>query len=685
MRFKKISTRMLAIIVPALVIGMTVLNLISLSNSRNIINEQIGYHMESELKAADWKITGYLNDIVTMAETISSTVGDTYKDTSLEEYEKMLADIIQNNDMVLGSGLWFEPYVYDEKQEYVGPYVYKDGSSTVVTYDYSNAEYDYFNQEYYTAVKDKTVANITDPYYDETSGLVMSSCSMPITVDGKYIGCVTVDMELSTVTGVIDSIKVGKNGDAMLLDSAGLYLAGVSDDVIMNATNITSDSNASMAEAGKKILAEESGITTCKTSELGEVNLYYDTLDATGWKLIIRMPQSEINEPVMKLFVLLVIVTIMAILCEIVIVVLQVRSISNGINHVKTFAGSLADGDFSINPIDVNREDELGVMSSSLNNMYESNREVLSGIARYAVEIDDSSKRLNKASEELTSQFENIQRLMVNVNEDMMTTSAATEQVNASSEEVLANVSLLTGETDESMEMSRDIKARASEVESKSRESFDSATKLTKEYGEQLNKSIENAKVVESINELTAVISDIAEQINLLSLNASIEAARAGEAGRGFAVVATEIGSLAGNTSEAVGQIQDTIADVQDAFSDLTSAANGLLDFLQNTVAPDYNNFVEVAEQYGKDAENFENKASNISVMSTNIKQIMAEVSNAIQSVTEATQETSDISGRIRDSIDEASEHVESVFSMSTSQQEIADTLTDTVGKFKLD
>lgn len=685
MKFKKISTRMLAIIIPVLIIAMSMLNMISLLNSRKLINEQIGYHMDAELKSADWEITGYLNDIITMSETISSTVGNTYKDTSLKTYETMLADIIKNNDMVLGSGLWFEPYAYDEKEEYVGPYVYKDGDSTVVTYDYSNAEYDYFNQEYYTVVKGTTVANITNPYYDETSGLVMSTCSMPITVNGTYIGCVTVDMELSTVTGVVDSIKVGKNGDAMLLDSEGIYLAGVNEDVIKSATNITSDSNTSMAAAGKTILGKDAGMVTSWAPKIGDENLYFSTLDSTGWKLIIRMPKSEIDKPVVRLFVILVIVTVIAIIAEVIIVVMQVRNISKGINHVESFAGSLANGDFSINPIEVKSQDELGSMSSSLNNMYESNREVISGIAHYAVEIDNSSHRLNEASKELNNQFEAIQNLMINVNEDMMTTSAATEQVNASTEEVLANVSLLAGETDKSMMMSHEIKQRALAVETKSRDSYDSAKKLTKEYGDRLNKSIENAKIVDSISELTAVISDIADQINLLSLNASIEAARAGEAGRGFAVVATEIGLLAGSTSEAVGKIQETIADVQEAFSDLTSAANGLLDFLQHKVAPDYIHFVEVADQYGKDAENFEDRASNISDMSVNIKDIMSGVSYAIQSVAEATQETSDISARIRSSIEEASGHVESVFNMSSSQQEIANSLTGTVGKFKLD
>ena len=93
------------------------------------------------------------------------------------------------------------------------------------------------------------------------------------------------------------------------------------------------------------------------------------------------------------------------------------------------------------------------------------------------------------------------------------------------------------------------------------------------------------------------VISEIADQINLLSLNASIEAARAGEAGKGFAVVASEIGSLATSTAEAVGQIQNTISQVQNAFDSLTKDAQNMLGFVVNDVTPDYSNFVEVAKK----------------------------------------------------------------------------------------
>ncbi len=685
MKFKRISTRMLAVIVPILILSMTIMTMISVVNSSNSINEQISYRMDAELEAADYKITSYLEEVTAMAETLSRTVGNTYQTADMDTYEALLSEAIQDNDMVLGSGIWFEPYVYDEENEYVGPYVYKDGDSVVMTWDYSNAEYDYFSQEYYTYAMASDGAVITDPYFDSTTSTVMASCSMPIFDNGTYIGCVTVDIELSSIQEVIDSIQVGEHGSAILLDSVGTYLAGVTDDLLSSATNITADSVASLATAGSEILANTSGTTTYTDPDYGGMNLYYNTIDLTGWHIMIRMPQEEISEPSQRLATILIIVAVIAILIEAAVVVFMISAMSKGIGRVNVFAGNLADGDFTIDPIQVKTVDEVGTMSRSLNDMYKSNKDVIQGISEYAVELDESSKKLNEASKELSSRFEEIQKFMSNVNEDMLNTSAATQQVNASSEEVLSNVNLLTGQTEENMQMSKDIKVRAADVEKSSKEAYESATNLTVQFEDRLNRSIENAKVVETISVMADSISGIAEEINLLSLNASIEAARAGEAGRGFAVVATEIGNLAGSTSTTVSQIQSTIAEVQTAFEDLTEAAKGMLDFVENTVTPDYNKFVDVAGQYGQDADAFEESSSQISDMATNIRSIMGEVSSAIQNIAEATQETTDISGQIMDSIVVANDHVGNVASMSAKQEAIADDLTETVGHFKLD
>ena len=196
--------------------------------------------------------------------------------------------------------------------------------------------------------------------------------------------------------------------------------------------------------------------------------------------------------------------------------------------------------------------------------------------------------------------------------------------------------------------------------------------------------TIANAKVVENIGELASVISEIADQIDLLSLNASIEAARAGEQGKGFAVVATEIGKLAKETTEAVDRIQNTIVDVQSAFDDLINASDGILDFVKNTVTPDYDKFVGVAEQYGEDAENIVKLSKNISDMSGNIKMIMTEVSAAIQSIAEASQTTADISSGIMLAVDEVTEDVNDISGMSEETSSIAVNLNSVVGKFKL-
>ena len=682
MKFKKISTRLLVGILPIIILALILLSAFGALNSKLIIDEKTNETMSASLDKAVSDVEGQLNSIQTTADILATTVACDYKEASLATYEDLLRSIVSDNDIALGSGLWFEPYVYDSKEKYVGPYVYKSGTELITTYEYSNAEYDYHSKPYYTVSQGLTYPVITDPYYDAPSGNTLSTCSVAIYDKGTYIGCASVGISLETIVQIIDDISVGENGSGMLMTNSGVYLAGVDQEKIAAEANILDETNASLAEAGQLILNTESGMTSY-TGENGTMNLYYTTLPDTNWKLAIQMPLSELNEPVNRLIVLLAIVCIIAVVISILVILLQVSSISKEIKKVRAFAGSLALGDFSVDPLSTKSKDELGAMSNSLNDMYGNNKGIILKISENAAEIGSSSKKLRDSSKILNQQFQDIHTYMSNVNEAMLSTSAATEEVNASTEEVLSNVNLLAGETAENMNTSIQIKQRVATIGSECRTASESASKLAEQFELKMQASIKDAEIVSNISAMADVISNIAEQINLLSLNASIEAARAGESGRGFAVVASEIGNLAGSTTEAITQIQQTIEQVQQAFSSLINDAQDMLGFLQNTVTPDYNKFVGIAAQYGQDAASFEASSEKISQMSDNIRQIMTEVTDAIQNVAEATQDTTLISQNVLDAIKSVSQQVQDVDQMSEEQESISNSLDNVVSQFK--
>ncbi|MCR4591011.1 MAG: methyl-accepting chemotaxis protein [Lachnospiraceae bacterium] len=681
-----LKAKMLLGILPIVLIGLVIVTMVSTSQAGNSITslteDKAGEMLQGNINSID----STLQEFRTTALTLSRSVAATYKTTDLATYEDMFSKVVMDNDSVLGSGIWFEPGLY-QGQEFAGPYWTKDGNGGVYyTDEYSNAEYNYPVQEYYLNAKSMTTmdAIITDPYYDPSSGHIMATCSAPMfNSEGEFIGCITVDTELTQIQEIVSVMKLGNDSSAMLFDSTGIFLYDTDESKMDGTCTIENDSNTTLSALAPTIMSTEKGTAAYKVNG-AEYEIFYSTIPEVNWKLLLTLRKSEIEAATAKIMRTSAIICVVAILICGAVILLLVSSISKSVDRVKKFAGELAKGDFTVDKIVSKSGDELGQMSDSLNDMYESNKSVIGQVSDESVKISEASSSLSGMADQLSTDFEQIRNNMSGVNDAMMSASAATEEINASVEEVNASVQLLSQEANETKQNADVIHERARQIERNSRKAYDAAISTAKAREDDVKLANEKAAIVNQIGSLADSIANIADQINLLSLNASIEAARAGEHGKGFAVVASEINKLALDTAEAVEQIQGTVGEVQVAFSGLLESTNELLTFMTTTVSNDYNDFINMANQYGTDAASFGEESEQIAEMVQTIREAMGEVSDAIQNIAESTQETAERSTNVTDTVESVGYVVDNVTDMSGKQNTIAASLTEVVGKFKL-
>ena len=685
-----IQAKLILMIVPIVLVSLLVVAIISAQMSASAIASEVSNTMEAQLSGNTNDVDGTLETIRRTAEELSIFVGNTYKDTDMTTYAKLFSDTVKHDSRIRGSGIWFEPNVYtgDRKyagQKYVGPYWYADGNDVVEDWEYSNADYDYFVQEYYTNAKamSKNDAVITDPYYDPSSDSVMASCSAPIFNDqNQYIGCITVDLSLETISDIISNIKVGQNGYAILTMGDGTYIYTKDSSKVTNAMNIANDTGINAIAS--TVLSNEKGETEFNSSE-GKMRVYYSTMPEVGWKLLLLLPNSEVFSVAQRMMLVIIIIAIVAILITSLLIFFIAKGIAKPIVKVKEFAKDLANGDFTVSKIAVGRSDEIGQMSESLNEMYESNSEVIRNISIGSNEVSGSSEHLYNVASDLADRFESIRTSMVKVNDAMTNTGAATEQVSASANEVNASVQKLAEETEATKGEVEKILSRAAQIEKDSRSSCDNAISIAESRGRELEEASKQAEVIKEIGTLADSIADIASQINLLSLNASIEAARAGEHGRGFAVVASEINNLAVETAQAVDRIQNTISKIQEAFASLDRSSGELLTFVKETVTPDYENFINIGRQYGEDAKSFGSLTDQTSEMVGYIRESMEQVNAAVSSIAESATETAESSSEVTETVEEVSDMVGNISDLAEKQQSVSQNLNDIVRSFKLD
>lgn len=251
---------------------------------------------------------------------------------------------------------------------------------------------------------------------------------------------------------------------------------------------------------------------------------------------------------------------------------------------------------------------------------------------RVVDDVRQSVQTSNSSVSDLSALTEELSATMQDISENASV-------INANTDNVAKEVELIAEKTEELSGYTKDMKAHAQSMESVARTNMETTDRKVSEILEVLQKAIEDSNSVKQVNSLTNDILNIASQTNLLALNASIEAARAGEAGRGFAVVASEISQLAAASQEAANNIQRINAIVTNAVNNLADNANGLVSYMNDSILPEFERFVESGVEYNDKASFIEGTMTDFKAKTDSLKQSMLEISSSINTISHAINE----------------------------------------------
>jgi len=333
--------------------------------------------------------------------------------------------------------------------------------------------------------------------------------------------------------------------------------------------------------------------------------------------------------------------------------------------------------------LEMQGKDEIAKMSAAINEFITTLQNIMTQITENSTTLETIVTDVYNSVSQANDSSCDISGVMEELSASMEMVSSTAEGVNANAKTVGGHVTELTTAANELLQYASEMERRASDLETTAVDNKTQTSEVIEGILNSLQKAMEDSKSVNQVNELTNEILSISSQTNLLALNASIEAARAGEAGKGFAVVADEIRKLADSSRETAGNIQNINNMVIAAVKDLVQCSDDIVKYINETILPDYDGFVESGKQYRDDASHVNEVVEVFHEMSSHIQDLTANITEAIGSVHISVEESSNAVSSAANNTNELVKEIEQITSEMNNTKNIADQLKNEAARFE--
>lgn len=524
--------------------------------------------------------------------------GTTLDSFGMKTEDYMLSTIkssVLNSQDIVGIGIMFEQYGMSTAVRSYG--LYADQNGNII--DCGLYE-DYSARDYYQKALAARATIITDPY--ESNGTMLVTMAVPVIVNDKVLCIVSTDVGLGRFRQMGTTNSSYPSVHTLITNEAGTIISESTDSGVVG-TNVSDyvSSKKSKEEIGAGI-ASGANFYTLDKGKNGKEYYFFEPIQLNGssWYSVTAVAQKDMSRDADQMSRLMTVISVAAMIVILLIITIVIRRQLKPIHKVVSAAGKIAEGDLDVF-VDVETNDEIGLVADSFDRMKENLKEVIDRISFALQEIADNHLDLDVElglKGDFTRLEDSVKQIVMNLNVVMNEVSQAAGQVAAGADQVADGSQSLADGAEEQEKTVEMLSHSFKDVSEKIRHLAETAGEVSLQVQQtgteivtcdmsmqNLSGAMDEIRVSSGeIGKIIKVIEDIAFQTNILALNAAIEAARAGESGKGFAVVAGEVRNLAAKSAEAAKNTTALIRGSMTAVEKGTDILNETVDSMMRVL-----------------------------------------------------------------------------------------------------